>query len=116
MDVSSNGFGVAIAIESRAAGLLLPTVISYIDAVRIRVYYYIPSSDSDNDGIQDISDIDWDGDGVANNAELLPCTATSTLPLTAQSDPTLYYPSISGVTANMITRSTAGEGLDNFNI
>ena len=116
MDVSSNGFGVAIAIESRAAGLLLPTVISYIDAVRIRVYYYIPSSDSDNDGIQDISDIDWDGDGVANNAELLPCTATSTLPLTAQSDPTLYYPSISGVTANMITRSTAGAGLVNFNI
>ncbi len=116
MDVSTNGFGVAIAIESRAAGLLLPTVISYIDAVRIRVYYYIPSSDSDNDGVQDVVDIDWDGDGVANNAELLPCTATSTLPLTAQSDPTLYYPTISGVSANVITRNTAGAGLVNFNI
>jgi gliding motility-associated-like protein len=116
MDVSTNGFGVAIAIESRAAGLLLPTVISYIDAVRIRVYYYVPSSDSDNDGIQDVSDIDWDGDGVANNAELLPCTATATLPLTAQSDPTLYYPTIAGVSANVITRNTAGAGLVNFNI
>jgi gliding motility-associated-like protein len=116
MDVSSNGFGVAIAIESRAAGLLLPTVISYIDAVRIRVYYYVPSSDSDNDGIQDVSDLDWDGDGVANNAELLPCTATATLPLTAQSDPTLYYPTISGVSANVITRNTTGAGVVNFNI
>ncbi|MGV3613437.1 MAG: gliding motility-associated C-terminal domain-containing protein [Fluviicola sp.] len=116
MDVSSNGFGVAIAIESRAAGLLLPTVISYIDAVRIRVYYYVPTTDSDNDGIPDVSDIDWDGDGVANNAELLPCTATSTLPLTAQLDPTLYYPAIAGVTANTITRNTAGAGVINFNI
>ncbi len=116
MDVSSNGFGVAIAIESRAAGLLLPTVISYIDAVRIRVYYYVPTTDSDNDGIPDVSDIDWDGDGVANNAELLPCTATATLPLTAQTDPTLYYPSVSGITANVITRSTTGAGVVNFNI
>jgi gliding motility-associated-like protein len=116
MDVSSNGFGVAIAIESRAAGLLLPTVISYIDAVRIRVYYFVPTTDSDNDGILDVSDIDWDGDGVANNAELLPCTATSTLPLTAQADPTLYYPSISGVTTNVITRNTTGAGVVNFNI
>jgi gliding motility-associated-like protein len=116
MDVSSNGFGVAVAIESRAAGLLLPTVISYIDAVRIRVYYYVPTTDSDNDGIPDVADIDWDGDGVANNAELLPCTTTATLPLTAQSDPTLYYPSISGVTANTISRNTAGAGVINFNI
>ncbi|AEA44030.1 gliding motility-associated C-terminal domain-containing protein [Fluviicola taffensis] len=116
MEVSSNGFGVAIAAESRAAGLLLPTVISYIDAVRIRVYYFVPLSDSDNDGIQDVSDIDWDGDGVANNAELLPCTATSTLPLTAQSDPTLFYPTISGVWANMISRNTTGAGIVNFNI
>ncbi|TSJ45571.1 gliding motility-associated C-terminal domain-containing protein [Fluviicola chungangensis] len=116
MEVSNNGFGVAIAIESRAAGLLLPTVISYIDAVRIRVYYYVPLSDSDNDGIQDVADIDWDGDGVANNAELLPCTATSTLPLTAQSDPTLYFPTISGVWENTITRNTSGAGIVNFNI
>ncbi len=116
MDVSSNGFGVAIAAESRAAGLLLPTVVSYIDAVRIRVYYYIPTSDSDNDGIQDVSDIDWDGDGVANNAELTPCTATVTLPMTAQSDPTLYYPTIGGVWANVLTRNTAGAGVINFNI
>ena len=116
MDVSSNGFGVAIACESRAAGLLLPTVVSYIDAVRIRVYYYVPTTDSDNDGIPDVSDIDWDGDGVANNAELTPCSATVNLPMTAQSDPTLYYPTIGGVWANVITRNTAGSGVVNFNI
>ena len=116
MDVSSNGFGVAIAIESRAAGLLLPTVISYIDAVRIQVHYYVPASDTDNDGIPDIADIDWDGDGVANNAELLPCSTTATLPLTAQNDPTLYYPSISGVWENTVTRNTAGAGVATFNI
>jgi gliding motility-associated-like protein len=116
MEVSSNGFGVAIAIESRAAGLLLPTVISYIDAVRIRVYYYIPSSDIDGDGIQDISDIDLDGDGVTNNGELKACSATVTLPLTVQADPTLYYPVVSGVTANILTRNTTGAGISNFNI
>src|SRR6218665_1710515 len=30
-DVSNNGFGVAISAESKASGLLLPTVISYLD-------------------------------------------------------------------------------------
>ncbi len=116
MDVSSNGFGVAIAIESRAAGLLLPTVISYIDAVRIQVHYYVPTNDTDNDGIPDVADIDWDGDGVTNNAELLPCTATATLPLTAQADPTLYYPTVSGISANILTRNTSGAGISTFNI
>ena len=38
-EVNSSDFGVAIAIQSRAAGILLPTVISYIDQVRIRVHY-----------------------------------------------------------------------------
>lgn len=116
MEVSSNGFGVAIAIESRAAGLLLPTVISYIDAVRLRVYYYVPSSDMDGDGIQDVADSDVDGDGVSNNGELKPCSATVTLPLTPQSDPTLYYPTVAGVTANILTRNTTGAGISTFTI
>ncbi len=116
MDVSSNGFGVSIAVESRAAGLLLPTVISYIDAVRIRVHYYVQQTDMDSDGVPDYSDLDVDGDGVANNAELQPCTASVTLPLTAQADPTLYYPTINGVSANFLTRNTAGAGVSTFNI
>ncbi len=40
-EVNSSDFGVAIAAESRAAGLLLPTVISYIDQVRIKIYYQL---------------------------------------------------------------------------
>ncbi|WP_343531287.1 choice-of-anchor Q domain-containing protein [Pedobacter sp.] len=40
-DVNANDFGVAIAVTSRASGLLLPTVISYIDQVRIKVSYQI---------------------------------------------------------------------------
>ena len=40
-DVNASDFGVAISVESRAAGLLLPTVISYIDQVRIRVSYQV---------------------------------------------------------------------------
>lgn len=116
MEVSSNGFGVAIAVESRAAGLLLPTVISYIDAVRLRVYYFVPASDMDGDGIQDAADSDVDGDGVSNNGELKTCTSIVTLPLTAQSDPTLYYPTVAGVTANILTRNTTGAGVSTFNI
>lgn len=83
-DVSSNGFGVAISIESRAAGLLLPTVISYVDAVRVRVHYYVPVSDIDGDGVNDNADIDADGDGVENNNEMMSCTSSGTLTLTNQ--------------------------------
>ncbi len=115
-DVSGNGFGVAISIESRAAGLLLPTVISYVDQVRVRVYYYVPTSDIDGDGFQDNADIDLDGDGVTNNNEMMSCTSSGTLTLTNQSDPTVYYPSLMGTTANIITRNTAGAGVSVFNI
>jgi hypothetical protein len=38
-EINNPDFGVSIAIQSRAAGLLLPTVVSYIDQVRIMVYY-----------------------------------------------------------------------------
>ncbi|WP_199120497.1 choice-of-anchor Q domain-containing protein [Pedobacter sp. ASV28] len=40
-DVNASDFGVAIAITSRAAGLLLPTVVSYIEQVRIKVSYRV---------------------------------------------------------------------------
>jgi Right handed beta helix region/Secretion system C-terminal sorting domain len=40
-EVNASNFGVAIAITSRAGGLLLPTVISYIDQVRIKVHYKV---------------------------------------------------------------------------
>ncbi len=40
-DVNASDFGVAISIESRASGLLLPTVISYVDQVRVRVSYRV---------------------------------------------------------------------------
>jgi hypothetical protein len=115
-DVSSNGFGVAVAVESRAAGLLLPTVISYIDQVRIRVYYYIPFVDVDGDGIADQADNDMDGDGLPDSRELITCNSPSTLPLTAQSDPTLYYPSVAGVNAVFFMRPTSGANVNGFNL
>lgn len=116
LDVASNGFGVAISVESFASGLLLPTVVSFIDQVRIRVYYYVPNSDLDGDGVMDVVDLDADGDGVMNNNEAQPCSATVSLPLTIQSDPTVYYPTANGVTENTITRNSAGAGVSTFNI
>jgi gliding motility-associated-like protein len=115
-DVSNNGFGVAIAIESRAAGLLLPTVISYIDQVRIRVYYYVPLSDIDGDGVADNADIDADGDGKTNDQELIACSVQSTLALTATSNPTLIFPSAAGVSMNILTRNSAGAGVSDFSV
>lgn len=115
-DVAGNGFGVAISVESLSSGLLLPTVISYIDRVRIRVYYTVPTNDMDGDGILDVADSDVDGDGVPNNQEAQACTSSSLLPLVAQADPTLFYPTIGGVWENTITRNTAGAGVSTFNI
>ncbi|MFN0255445.1 choice-of-anchor Q domain-containing protein [Pedobacter ureilyticus] len=40
-DVNSSDFGVAIAVTSKASGLLLPTIISYIDQVRVKVSYQV---------------------------------------------------------------------------
>lgn len=40
-DVNADDFGVAIAVTSKASGLLLPTIISYIDQVRIKISYQV---------------------------------------------------------------------------
>jgi gliding motility-associated-like protein len=115
-DVSSNGFGVAIAIESRAAGLLLPTVTSYIDEVRLRVYYTVPFMDIDGDGLADNLDSDMDGDGKPNSAELLVCSSSSALALTAANNPTLQLYTAGGVSMSVIDRNTAGAGVSDFSI
>lgn len=115
-DVSNNGFGVAFAVESRAAGLLLPTVISYVDQIRIRVYYTVPTNDMDGDNVYDYADIDADGDGKPNVQELVACSTPSSLTLTAASDPTLSFPSAAGVLANIITRNSSGAGVSGFEI
>ena len=115
-DVSNAGFGVAIGIESKASGLLLPTVVSYIDQIRIRVYYYVPFVDIDGDGIADNADIDADGDGKPNVQELIACGSPSTFPLTATTDPTMVYPTVSGISMNILSRNTAGAGVSAFEI
>lgn len=115
-DVSNQAFGVALSVESRAAGLLLPTVISYIDNVRIRVYYFVPTTDIDNDGVADNVDIDADGDGMPNMQEVVACATPTAFNLTATNNPTLYFPTSSGITMNTITRNSAGAGVSGFEI
>jgi len=115
-DVSNDGFGVGIAISSRAAGLLLPTVISYIDQVRIRVHYTVPSLDLDGDGVADFADIDLDGDGLENSLEMAVCTSPFSLNLPVTNNPTLVYPTAGGITASMQIRRTPGTDVSVFNI
>jgi hypothetical protein len=115
-DVNNNGFGVAISIESRAAGLLLPTVISYIDQVRLRVYYYIPPVDIDGDGIVDGADSDMDGDGLPDSKELIACNSPSPLTLSDAADASLSYPSAAGVAMALYNQPTAGAGVSEFSI
>lgn len=115
-DVNQNGFGVAFAIESRASGLLLPTVISYVDQVRLRVYYHVSTLDGDNDGIDQFSDADIDGDGMPNSGELIFCTTSSPLDITAQSNPTLATYTAASIRVSNYLNITSGAGVINYNI
>ncbi|RQO31815.1 hypothetical protein DBR32_07700 [Taibaiella sp. KBW10] len=115
-EVSNNGFGVAIGIQSRAAGLLLPTVVSYIDQVRIRVYYYTPVIDIDGDGVVDESDNDMDGDGLPNSKELILCNSPESVSLSAIADASLSIPVTAGVTMSLSSQSTSGAGVADFGI
>ena len=115
-DVSNNGFGLAISVQSRAAGLLLPTVISYVESVRIRVYYTVSTTDIDNDGIADNGDADIDGDGRPNSVEVVACSSPSTLTLAPTGDATLAFPSAAGITASLSLFSTAGANVSIFSV
>ncbi|MES2556069.1 MAG: gliding motility-associated C-terminal domain-containing protein [Bacteroidota bacterium] len=115
-DVTGNGFGVAISIQSRAAGLLLPTVTSYVDQIRLRIYYRVPFVDIDGDGLADNLDGDMDGDGKPNSSELMVCSSTSTLTLTNVADATLEYASAAGVSSSVLLRTTAGAGVSAFTV
>ena len=115
-DVSNNGFGIAISVQSRAAGLLLPTVVSYVESVRLRIYYYVPLTDIDGDGTADNADADIDGDGQPNVNELVACSTPSSFTLVAASDPTLQFPSAGGITASFHTWNSAGAGVSDYSI
>lgn len=115
-DVTGNGFGVAISVESRAAGLLLPTVTSYVDQIRLRIYYRVPFVDIDGDGLADNLDSDMDGDGKPNSSELMVCSSSSNLTLTNVADGTLEYASAAGISSSILLRNTAGAGVSAFNV
>jgi gliding motility-associated-like protein len=115
-DISNNGFGVAIAVQSRAAGLLLPTVISSVESVRIRVSYTVPNVDIDHDNIADQNDIDIDGDGKPNSAEIVACGTPSAVTFSPILDATLAFPSAGGITLSLDLLNTLGANVSLFEV